>query len=63
MDIMEVFKPDMILAIADGRTSLNEGSKRLSKAVDRTTNMLKTCVERYKAAQELQDSALVGLCY
>ena len=63
MDVMEIFKPDIILAIADGQTSLSEGSKRLSKSVDRTTNMLKICVERYKAAKELQNSALVGMSY
>lgn len=63
MDVMEIFKPDIILAIADGRTSLNEGSKRLSKSVDRTTTLLKTCVERYKSSTELQNSALVGMKY
>lgn len=58
---MEVFKPDIILAIADGRTSLAEGNKRVSKAVDRTNQMLKECVDRYKSSKDLQNSMLVGL--
>ncbi|XP_045447692.1 queuine tRNA-ribosyltransferase accessory subunit 2 [Melitaea cinxia] len=61
MDVMEVFKPDIILAIADGRTSLAEGNKRVSKAVDRTNQMLKECVDRYKASKDLQNSMLVGV--
>ncbi|XP_034835385.1 queuine tRNA-ribosyltransferase accessory subunit 2 [Maniola hyperantus] len=61
MDVMEIFKPDICLAIADGRTSLNEGSKRISKAVDRSYSMLKTCINRYKASKELQSSSLVGV--
>ncbi|XP_047545869.1 queuine tRNA-ribosyltransferase accessory subunit 2 [Vanessa atalanta] len=61
MDVMEVFKPDIILAIADGRTALNEGTKRVLKAVNRTSQMLNECVDRYKAAKELQNSTLVGV--
>ncbi|CAH2239544.1 queuine tRNA-ribosyltransferase accessory subunit 2 [Pararge aegeria] len=61
MDVMEIFKPDIILAIADGRTSLNEGSKRISKAVCRSNSMLKTCVNRYMSSKELQKSSLIGV--
>ncbi|CAG4979480.1 unnamed protein product [Parnassius apollo] len=61
MDLMEVFKPDIILAIADSRVSLEKGYKRIAKSVDRTTNMLNTCVERYKESKELQNSCLVGV--
>ncbi|CAH2102735.1 unnamed protein product [Euphydryas editha] len=61
MDVMEIFKPDIILAIADGRTSLAEGNKRVSKAVDRTKQMLKECLDRYKASKDLQSSMLVGV--
>ncbi|KPI97526.1 Queuine tRNA-ribosyltransferase subunit QTRTD1-like [Papilio xuthus] len=59
MDLMEVFKPDIILAIADGRTSLAEGSKRILKSIERTGNMLDLCVKRYKESKELQSSCLV----
>ncbi|KAM3967586.1 queuine tRNA-ribosyltransferase accessory subunit 2 [Aphomia sociella] len=61
MDLMEVFKPDIILAIADGHTSLEEGSKRISKSLDRTRNMMDVCVTRYKASKILQDSSLIGV--
>lgn len=61
MDLMEVFKPDLILAIADGRTSLNEGYKRILKSVDRTCSLLEKCVERYKNSKKLQDSSLIGV--
>ncbi|XP_026759004.2 queuine tRNA-ribosyltransferase accessory subunit 2 [Galleria mellonella] len=61
MDLMEVFKPDIILAIADGHTSLDEGSKRISKALDRTSNMLNMCVTRHKNSTCLQDSSLIGV--
>ncbi|XP_023954027.2 queuine tRNA-ribosyltransferase accessory subunit 2 [Bicyclus anynana] len=61
MDVMEIFKPDIILAIADGRTSINEGGKRLSKSVERSYTMLKTCVDRCKTSKELQNSSLVGV--
>ncbi|XP_013134780.1 PREDICTED: queuine tRNA-ribosyltransferase subunit QTRTD1 homolog [Papilio polytes] len=61
MDLMEVFKPDIILAIADGRTSLVEGSKRILKSIERTGNMLHVCVKRYKESKELQNSCLIGV--
>ncbi|XP_068626822.1 queuine tRNA-ribosyltransferase accessory subunit 2 [Battus philenor] len=61
MDLMEVFKPDLILAIADGRTSLDEGYKRITKSIERTANMLNICVKRYKDSTRLQNSSLVGV--
>lgn len=61
MDVMEIFKPDIILAIADGRTSLNESSKRVSKSVERSCSMLKICADRFKASKTLQSSLLIGL--
>lgn len=60
MDLMEVYKPEIILAIADGRTALNEGYKRIMKSLDRSCNMLDTCVYRYKASKQLRHSALIG---
>ncbi|XP_050671056.1 queuine tRNA-ribosyltransferase accessory subunit 2 [Leptidea sinapis] len=61
MELMEVFKPDIILAIADGRTSLDEGSKRISKSVDRTQKMLNVCMEKYKCSEVLADSLILGV--
>uniref|UniRef100_A0A2H1X3A8 Queuine tRNA-ribosyltransferase accessory subunit 2 n=1 Tax=Spodoptera frugiperda TaxID=7108 RepID=A0A2H1X3A8_SPOFR len=61
MDLMEVYKPEIILAIADGRTALNEGYKRIMKSLDRSYNMLDTCVYRYKASKQLRHSALIGV--
>ncbi|XP_030029451.2 queuine tRNA-ribosyltransferase accessory subunit 2 [Manduca sexta] len=61
MDMMEVFKPDIFLAIADGHTSLDEGHKRIVKSVSRTCNMLDVCVKRYKESKELQNSSLIGV--
>ncbi|XP_059048140.1 queuine tRNA-ribosyltransferase accessory subunit 2 [Achroia grisella] len=61
MDLMEVFKPDIILAIADGHTSLDESFKRITKSLDRTSNMLNLCVTRQKASANLQDSSLIGV--
>lgn len=61
MDVMEIFKPDIIFAIADNRNSLNEAGKRIAKSVDRTCNMLDRCVSRYKGSNLLKhSSALVG---
>lgn len=61
MDLMELYKPEIFLAIADGRTALNEGYKRVLKSLDRSCNMFDTCVRRYKASKLLQNSALVGM--
>lgn len=61
MDVMELFKPDIILALADGRTSHSEGIKRLTKAVIRSCDMLDVCVKRYNSSKTLQDSALIGM--
>ncbi|XP_061385725.1 queuine tRNA-ribosyltransferase accessory subunit 2 [Danaus plexippus] len=61
MDLMEIFRPDMFLAIADGCMSVNETPKRASKAVERTCKLLNTCIDRYKASKELKNSALVGV--
>lgn len=57
---METFKPDLILAIADGRTTLNEGLKRVNKAVYRCCSMLDVCINRYKTSRDLQNSSLIG---
>lgn len=57
---METFKPDLIVAVADGRTTLNDGLKRITKSVNRCCNMLDVCVERYKTSDELQKSSLIG---
>ncbi|KAL4716577.1 hypothetical protein ACJJTC_010241 [Scirpophaga incertulas] len=61
MELMEVFKPDILLAIADSRTTLTDGLKRNTKAVDRTCNMLNICVKKYKASNYLKNSLLVGV--
>ncbi|XP_049880749.1 queuine tRNA-ribosyltransferase accessory subunit 2 [Pectinophora gossypiella] len=61
MEIMEVFKPDIILAIADGRTSITEATKRVLKSVERSNKMLDVCVNRYKASEKLQESSLIGV--
>ncbi|KAI5635727.1 queuine tRNA-ribosyltransferase domain-containing protein [Phthorimaea operculella] len=62
MDVMQTFKPDMILAIADGRTSLCEGPKRLAKSVERSTKMLETCVQRFIDCDKLNNnSSLIGV--
>ncbi|CAB3240407.1 unnamed protein product [Arctia plantaginis] len=61
MDLMEVFQPDIILAIADSRTSLGEGYKRILKSVDRTCGFLEKCVDRYKGSKQLQTSSLIGV--
>ncbi|KAI8438286.1 hypothetical protein MSG28_010865 [Choristoneura fumiferana] len=61
MDIMELFKPDIILAIADGRTSYSEGMKRITKAVIRSCDMLDVCVNHYKSSKQLKDSSLIGV--
>lgn len=60
MDVMETFKPDLILAIADGRTTLHDGLKRINKSVNRCCSMLDVCVGRYKTSEELQHSSLIG---
>ncbi|XP_013194675.1 queuine tRNA-ribosyltransferase accessory subunit 2 [Amyelois transitella] len=61
MELMAIFKSDIILAIADGHTHLDEGNKRLTKALDRTCKMLDVCVDRYKASKEFRNSALIGV--
>lgn len=61
MDVMELFKPDIFFAIADSRTSLSEGIKRIGKSVDRTCSMLDKCVSRYKGSKVLKlQSSLIG---
>lgn len=61
MDLMETFKPDIILAASDGRISLNEKPKRIVKSVERTIALLDSCINKYKASEELQQSSLVGV--
>ncbi|KAL0851334.1 hypothetical protein ABMA28_007154 [Loxostege sticticalis] len=61
MDFMEVFKPDILLAIADGRSTLADGYKRNQKAVERTCSFLDRCVYRYKASKALKETSLIGV--
>lgn len=60
MDIMASFKPDLILAVADGRVALGDGQKRVSKSVERTCNMIDICVKKLNASDSLKQSALIG---
>lgn len=55
-----MFKPDIILAIADSRTTLNEPQKRITKSIERTCGLLDTCMKRYKGSKELQKSPFIG---
>lgn len=61
MDIMELYQPDIILAIADGRVDINTGKKRIAKSVARTCNMLDICVKRLETCDKLKDSSLIGV--
>ncbi|XP_063839132.1 queuine tRNA-ribosyltransferase accessory subunit 2 isoform X1 [Ostrinia nubilalis] len=61
MDYMEAFKPDIMLAVADGRTTLADGYKRNVKAVERSLSYFDTCMYRYKASDALKSTALVGV--
>ncbi|CAG9796728.1 unnamed protein product [Diatraea saccharalis] len=61
MDIMEIYTPDILLAIADSHITLNEGQKRISKSVERSRVLLDTCVNRYVNSKRLQDCALIGV--
>ncbi|RVE42557.1 hypothetical protein evm_012790 [Chilo suppressalis] len=61
MDIMEIYKPDILLAIADDHITLKEGNKRVSKAVERSCSLLDTCVNRYLNSKQLKDCSLIGV--
>ncbi|XP_072945438.1 queuine tRNA-ribosyltransferase accessory subunit 2 [Epargyreus clarus] len=61
MDLMELYKPDMYMVIADGQTSLSESKKRMGKAVERTCKTLNKCMDRHKASDTLKHSSVIGV--
>ncbi|KOC64082.1 Queuine tRNA-ribosyltransferase subunit QTRTD1 like protein [Habropoda laboriosa] len=60
MDIIEVFKPDMYVAMYDGDTNIKSSKKRTSKAVQRSTSLFEQCFIRHSASEKLKSSEILG---
>lgn len=59
MDIVEACQPDMFHALCDGDTQEHCSNKRAIKAVERTDNFSKCCIERHKNSDRLKNSMLI----
>lgn len=60
MDIVEVVKPDIYLALCDGDTDHTSTAKRAQKAVRRSENLLQKCLERHNNSEILKSSGILG---
>lgn len=58
MDLVEVFEPDLYVALCDG--NLHNSEKRLSKAMDRSKILTEQCLKRHAASNKLKSKSILG---
>lgn len=62
MDLVELYKPDLYLALADAGTDMNASKKRLGKSSLRTSQMFNRCLERHMTSETLsKHSGIIGV--
>ena len=60
MDIVEIIKPDIYLALCDGDTYLNSSKKRAKNATNRSEILLNRCLERHNTSEILKSTGILG---
>lgn len=60
MDLVEIIKPDIYLALCDGDTDLKSTAKRAKKAIYRSRICLETCLNRHTASETLKSTGILG---
>lgn len=60
MNIVDVIKPDIYLALCDGDTDCHSTAKHVQKSVRRSENLLKQCLARHNNSETLKFSGILG---
>lgn len=60
MELVQAFKPDIYVALCDGDTNINSGAKRISKAVNRSKNLLEQCLNIHLNSETLKSKGILG---
>lgn len=60
MDMVEVMKPDIYVALTDGDTDAQSGIKRVTNSIRRSKTLFEQCLSRHVKSHVLNSKGLVG---
>ncbi|XP_043462948.1 queuine tRNA-ribosyltransferase accessory subunit 2 isoform X2 [Leptopilina heterotoma] len=60
MEIVDIIKPDIYLALCDGDTDRDSTGKRAQKSVRRSQYLLEKCLEKHNNSETLKFSGILG---
>jgi len=60
MELVQVYKPDLYVALCDGDTNINSSAKRVSKAVRRSKTLLEQCLDIHLRSDILKSKGILG---
>jgi len=60
MDIVQVYKPDLYVALCDGDTNINSSAKRVTKAIIRSKTLLEQCLDIHLSSDVLKSKGILG---
>lgn len=60
MDIVETFKPDMYVTLADSDTDINSSNKRIFKAIERSKIQFEQCLQIHLKSDVLNKKGFLG---
>ncbi|KAL6261637.1 hypothetical protein P5V15_006725 [Pogonomyrmex californicus] len=60
MELVQAYKPDLYVALCDGDTNINSGTKRISKAVLRSKTLLEQCLDIHLHSDVLKSKGILG---
>jgi len=60
MEIVQVYKPDLYVALCDGDTNINSSAKRVTKAIIRSKTLLEQCLDIHLSSDVLKSKGILG---
>lgn len=60
MELVQVCKPDLYVALCDGDTNINSSAKRVAKAITRSKTLLEQCLDIHLSSDTLRSRGILG---
>ncbi|KAH0946504.1 hypothetical protein HN011_003238 [Eciton burchellii] len=60
MEIVQIYKPDLYVALCDGDTNINSSTKRVTKAINRSRTLLEQCLDIHLSSDILKSKGILG---
>jgi queuine tRNA-ribosyltransferase subunit QTRTD1 len=60
MEIVQIYKPDLYVALCDGDTNINSSTKRVTKAINRSRTLLEQCLDIHLSSDVLKSKGILG---